>query len=273
MNHTTMLNRILKAFVCTLALGALLAPAAIAADVTDIGYLDQATLANMPVFLNANRQLAQFNAQLNAQFTAQMKAAKTDADRQRIQMDFQQRFSDKQRELIGPLFSRAQLAIANVSAAHNLSVVVDKRIIIYGGTDITAEVKKLFLSSQAINPPTATPPPAEIGFVDQNALDSLPRVKSANDAMRAFAAQQKKTFSPQILAAKGDRVKQQTIYQQYEKTVQDKQTQLLKPLVDATKSATAGVARSKNLILVVDRADVIYGGMDITSDVQSALSK
>jgi outer membrane protein len=61
--------------------------------------------------------------------------------------------------------------------------------------------------------------------------------------------------------------------QDYDKSVADKQDQLLKPLVDATKSATQDVARKKNLLLVLDRADVIYGGTDITTDVQNELGK
>jgi len=202
-----------------------------------------------------------------------MKGAATDADKQRIQLDFQQRLTDKQREVVGPLFTRAQLAIAQVSAAHNLSIVVDKRIVIYGGQDITKDVEALFLSPQAINPPVASPPPADIGFVDQTVLDSLPKVKAANDEMAQFAATQKQIFAPQLAAAGKDQVKQQQIYAQYQKTVNDKETELLKPLVDATKTATADVAKKKNLILVVDRADVLSGGTDITTDVQSELSK
>jgi outer membrane protein len=59
----------------------------------------------------------------------------------------------------------------------------------------------------------------------------------------------------------------------YNKAVQDEQNKLLKPLVDQTKNATASVARSKSLLLVVDRADVVFGGTDITQDVQNALNK
>ena len=33
----------------------------------------------------------------------------------------------------------------------------------------------------------------------------------------------------------------------------------------------ATVANQKHLILVIDRADIIYGGADITADVQNAL--
>jgi outer membrane protein len=249
------------------------APVAIAADVTDVGYIDQSELASLPAFVSANRELAEYKAQLDGQFNEQMKGAKTDADKQRIQLDFQQRLSDKQREAIGPLFTRANLAIAQIMATRNLSVVVDKRIVIFGGTDVTKDVETLFLSSQAINPPAASPAPSEIGFVDQTVLDSLPKVKAANDQMVQFQATQKTLFAPQIEAAKGDPTKQQQIYAAYQKTVTDKETELLKPLVDATKTATADVARKKNLILVVDRADILSGGMDITTDVQSELSK
>jgi outer membrane protein len=250
----------------------LTAPGAIAADLTDVGYIDQADVANMPVFLGANRQLAVYKGQLDAQFNAQIRRARNDADRQRISMQFQQAFSDKQREIVGPLFQRAQLAIAAVAATRSLTVVVDKRIVIYGGQDITKDVEALFLSSQAITPPTATPPPSEIGFVDQSVLDGLPKVKSANDTMSTFAAAQREVFSAKIAQAKSNTEKQQ-IFAQYNKMLSDKQDQLLKPLVDQTRGATGDVARKKNLILVVDRADVVYGGTDITTDVQNELGK
>lgn len=260
-----------------LALGAILlavfiAPGVIAADITDVGFVDQAQLASMPVFIGANRQLAGYKAQMDAQFNNAIKHARTDADRQRISMAFQQQFTDKQREIVGPLFQRAQLAIAAVAATRNLSVVVDKRIVIYGGQDITRDVASLFNSQQAINPPTASPPPSSIGFVDQTVLDGLPRVKTANDSMQNFAAAQREVFSAKIAQAKSNAEKQQ-IFAEYNKSLTDKQDQLLKPLVDATKSATASAARKKNLLLVVDRADVIFGGTDITADVQNELGK
>lgn len=264
--------RLVTSLVALALLAALVAPAAIAADLTDVGYVDQAALANIPVFVGANRQLVTYKAQLDAQFSAAMKKAKTDADKQRISLQFQQRYTDKQRELVGPLFQRAQLAIAAVSATRSLTVVVDKRIVIFGGQDITKDVETLFGGSQAIAPPAASPPPAEIGYVDQSVLDNLPKVKTANDAMSQFATTQRALFAPKMAQAKTDADKRQ-IYQQYDKSISDKQDQLLKPLVDQTKKATADVARKKSLLLVVDRADIIYGGTDITADVQNELTK
>ena len=248
------------------------APGAIAADITDVGFVDQAELGNLPPFVSANRALASYKSQLDAQYNAQVKRARSDSDKQRITLQFQQQYEDKQREIIGPMFQRAQLAIAAVSATRNLSVVVDKRIVIFGGQDITKDVEILFASAQAINPPAATPAPSEIGYVDQNALDTLPKVQSANNQMSQFVSVQRQLYSSKIAQAKSDDDKKQ-IMQEYDKTVADKQDQLLKPLVDATKSATQDVARKKNLLLVLDRADVIYGGTDITTDVQNELGK
>jgi outer membrane protein len=259
-------------FAGALSAATWMASGAIAADLTDVGYVDQADVANLPVFVNANRQLASYKSQLDGQFNAQVKHVKTDAERQQLALQFQQQLQDKQREIVGPLLQRAQLAIAAVSSTRNLSVVVDKRIVIYGGQDITRDVEAVFTSPQAITPPVATPPPSEIGFVDQTVLDGVPKVQTANSAMNQFETTQRQVYAARMAQARSSSEKQQ-ILQQFNKTVADKQDQLLKPLVDQTRSATSAVARKKNLVLVVDKADVISGGTDITADVQNELAK
>ena len=267
-----MKTRLAILFAGALAVATLMAPGAIAADLTDVGYVDQADVANMPVFIVANRQLANVKAQLDGQYNAQIRRARSDAEKQQITMQFQQQFSDKQREIVGPLLQRAQLAIAAVSTTRNLTIVVDKRVVIYGGQDITKDVEAVFSSPQSIPPPAASPPPSEIGFVDQTVLDGVPKVQTANTQMNQFETTQRQIFSVKMAEAKSNGDKAQ-ILQQFNKTISDKQDQLLKPLVDQTRSATADVARKKGLLLVVDKADVIYGGTDITTDVQNVLTK
>jgi outer membrane protein len=71
--------------------------------------------------------------------------------------------------------------------------------------------------------------------------------------------------------AKNNPQQQQAIFQNYQKSLSAQQDKMLKPLVDQTRNAMAKVAQQKHLILVVDRSDVIYGGTDITQDVQNAL--
>lgn len=264
--------RNLSSIAVALLLAGAVAPAAIASDLSDVGYVDQAAIASLPAFQSANAQLASFKQQLDGQYAAAMKHARTDADKQRITIQFQQKFSDKQRDVIGPIYTRTQLAIAQAATNDKLSVVVDKRIVIFGGRDVTNEVVGAIASSAALPTPSATPGPSSIGFVDQSALDAIPKVKSAADEFQKFAQDQRTAFAAKFAAAKTDADKQQ-VGKDFNKVLSDKQDTLLKPLVDQTKTATANVAKSKGLLLVIDRNDVIYGGTDITKDVQDALSK
>ncbi|MFY9719998.1 MAG: hypothetical protein WAK16_10180, partial [Candidatus Cybelea sp.] len=83
--------KIRPTLLCTVAmlLAVFLAPEVIAADLTDVGFVDQADIANLPVFVSANRQLAAYKSQLDNQYNAQVKRARSDADKQRITMQFQ----------------------------------------------------------------------------------------------------------------------------------------------------------------------------------------
>lgn len=259
----------LMAAAATLALIA--APSAIAADLTDVGYIDQAAIGSLPQFQKANQQVAQYKSQLDSQFAAAMKGAKNPSDQQRIAGEFQQKFLDKQREVLGPLFGRAQTAIAQVSSTQKLGVIVDKRIVVYGGVDITKNVIDLVNGPGAVAPPSATPPPADIGFVDQNQLDQVPKIKQANDQYMKYASDQRSAALKQMQGAKNNQQQQQQIFQSYQKSLSDQQHKMLDPLVKDTRDAISKVAGQKHLILVVDRSDVIYGGTDITQDVQNAL--
>ena len=266
------MKRVYTTLIAMLALCAILAPSAIAADLTDVGFLDQSAVASLPGFVSANQQLAAYKNQLDGQFAAAMRGAKSDADKQRISLQFQQEFSDKQNELIGPLFQRAQTAIASVASSKKLSIVVDKRIVIYGGQDITKDVLSVVRSSAAVSAPQGSPPPSAIGFVDQSALANSQDVKNASDQLQKYEQSQQPVYAARFKNAKSDVDKQQ-VMADYNKTITDEQDKLLKPLLDQTKKATASVARQKNLVLVVDRADVVFGGTDITQDVQNALNK
>ena len=253
---------VVVAFVC--------APLALAADLSDIGFLDQAAIGSLPRFVAANRELANYKATLDRQFQARMRGARSQGDQQKIIVEFQQKMAQRQRAVLSPLFLRAQTAIASVSSSRNLSVVVDRRIVIYGGQDITKSVTDLLESPGGVAPPVSTPPPSEIGFVDQSQIDSLPNFKSASDQFNKFADDQKVLAQQKLAKAKTPADRQQ-ILKDYQAAVSGKQDELLKPLVDKTKTAIADVAGKKNLILVIDRSDLIYGGTDITADVQNAL--
>jgi Skp family chaperone for outer membrane proteins len=254
-----------------LALGAsiLAAPAALAADITDIGFVDQGAIATLPSFQSANRQFTDFGQNLQKQYAARAKGA-SPQQQQQLGQEFQGKMADKQRQLFGPLFARAQVAIASIASSKNLSVIVDKRIVVFGGTDITQNVKDLLTSPGDPVPPVSTPAPSTVGYVDQTAIDAVPKVKAAQDAFIKFKNDQDKAAQDKLKNAKtaSDR---DAIFKDYKKALDDESKSAIQPVVDQTRNTIASVAKKKNLTLVIDRSNIIYGGQDITQDVTAAL--
>jgi outer membrane protein len=240
-----------------------------AADTTDIGYVDQAQLSALPQFAAAKRQLDAYGANLQKQYIARARSA-SPAEQQRLSIEFQTKIGAEQRQVMGPLFQRAQIAIASVASSKNLSVVVDKQIVIIGGQDITSNVRDLLTGAGDPVPPVNTPPPSTVGYVDQTQIDAMPSVKSVTDDFAKFKQTQDQAAAAKFRSAKtpADR---DAIMKDYQKTLLDKQNQMIKPLVDKTRDAMSSVAQKRGLILVVDRSNIIYGGTDITADVTSAL--
>ena len=251
--------RTLGALATLVLAGLAFAPETLAADVTDIGFVDQAQIASMPAFVATNKQ-----------FAAQMRGVRDPNVQARIAQEFQNKLLLRQRDLLGPLLQRAQVAIAAVASSKNLSVVVDKRIVILGGQDVTRSVIDLLNGPGDPVPPVSTPPPSNVGFVDQQQIDQIPKMKAANDQFLKFENDQQTAAQQKLRGAKSDADRQQ-ILRDMRKTITDKQKDLIGPLVDQTRDVIASVAKKRGLLLVIDRADLIYGGTDITSDVTAAL--
>jgi outer membrane protein len=244
-------------------------PAIGATDVTDIGSLDQAALAALPSFQAASRQLNGYGASLQKQYVGRARNT-SQAGQQKLAAEFQGKMAEKQRQLFGPLFAKAQVAIASVASSKNLTVVVDKRIVVFGGQDITGKVRDLLSSVGDPVPPVSTPPPSKVGYVDQAAVDQTAKVKAATDEFVKFKQEQDKVAGDKLKGAKTD-AERDAILKDYRKTLDDRQNKTLKPVVDATRSAISDVAKAKGLILVVDKGNIVFGGTDITKDVTDKL--
>lgn len=245
-------------------------PSVLAADNLDIGYVDEAQLASMARFVDANKQLAAYKTGLDKQFTQEVRQARNADEQTRIAQEFQDKFAARQRDLLGPLFARAQVAVASVASSKNLSVVLDKRIVIFGGQDITKDVIALFAGVGDPVPPVSTPPPSRVGWVDQTQIDAIPKIKAVEDAFAKFQADQQRAAQDKLKGAKtdADRTKIMTDYQN---AIAAEQKSKLQPVIDQTRSVIADVAKKRNLILVVDRGNIVYGGTDVTADVTAAL--
>lgn len=265
------MNKLCASIAFLLALGVLFGvPSVLAADVTDIGYVDQEALASVPRFAAANRQVAAYKADLDRQFARAVRSARSPEDQARIAQDFQNRFAERQRQILGPLFGRAQVAVASVAASKGLSVVLDKRIVVFGGQDITKNVVDLVTGVADPVPPVNTPPPSRVGWIDQAQINAIPSVKSAEEAFAKFQSDQQRQAQEKMRGAKTD-ADRSKIMTDYQSAVAAEQKKDLQPIVDRTKSVVSDVAHKRNLILVVDRGNIIYGGTDVTADVTAAL--
>ena len=258
--HIRFVSAIAFAIVAAIAL----APQALATDVLDIGFVDQAAIGGLPQFVAAQQQFSQFRAQTARDFQAAIKG-KSQSDQQRIYGDFNQRLAAKQHELFDPLLGRAQTAIALVAAQKSLSIVVDKQIVIFGGQDITKDVLTTIGQQGVIVPPVQTPPPSSIGYVDQTQIDALPKAKAAADAFQAARQRLSQDLNKQL--AGKSQAEQVTIVQQFNNQLKDEQKKDIQPLNDEIQKAISDVAKKKKLLHVVDQADRVYGGTDVTSDV------
>lgn len=262
--HIRFVSAIAFAIVAALAL----APQALAVDIVDVGFVDQAAIGSLPQFAAAQQQFQQFRDQTARDFQAAIKG-KGQADQQRIYGEFNQKLAAKQHELFDPLLNRAQTAIALVAAQKSLGVVVDKQIVIFGGQDITKDVLSTIGQSGVIVPPVNTPPPSEIGYVDQTQIDALPKAKAAADAFQATRQRLGQELNKQL--AGKSQADQVAIVQTFNNQLKDEQKKDIQPINDQIQKAVSQVARQKKLLLVVDQSDRVYGGTDVTADVLASL--
>lgn len=241
-----------------------------ATDLTGIGYVDQAQINAMPEFRDAQSQLAAYKQQLDTDYATQARALTSDDAQHALADKFAQRFASRQHQLVDPLIARAQSSIAAIAANLNLSVVVDRRIIIVGGLDITSDVVAQFHAQSAPKAASASAPPSVIGYVDQQSIDALPKVKAANDSYLAFQQKQRGELQKALAAAKND-TERTAALTQAQATDARQQQSLIDPIVEKTRVAMARIAEQRHLALVVDKAAILYGGADVTSDVQKNL--
>ena len=65
----------------------------------------------------------------------------------------------------------------------------------------------------------------------------------------------------------------QKLTQEYQKKLQDKQKEVLEPVKKEVDDAIVAVGKTKGLTVVVNQGAVVYGGVDVTTDVQAQLKK
>lgn len=128
--------------IAALAYTQMATPASAAAE-SNIGVVDTSKLLtdDSPLVANAEKEFSDYQAQLKTQFE-QETANMDDQAKQQKSLEYKQKMEAKQQELQKGLQDKIAEAAKSVGDAKGLTVVLDKRAVLYGGVDVTEQVTK-----------------------------------------------------------------------------------------------------------------------------------
>lgn len=149
---------------------------------------------------------------------------------------------------------------AGVASSSRFSVVVDKRVVLSGVPDVTAEVEAWIRSGKTVRS-RGRLVQSRIGVIDERKLRSIREIRQARSRYEALYSSLKLQLER---APTGER---ETLKNHYNVTLGAFQEKEMQPLLASLERTVKGVAVQKGLTLVLSRDDVLYGGIDITSDV------
>lgn len=113
---------------------------------------------------------------------------------------------------------------------------------------------------------------ASVGVVDRDQVMSQhPDTQNVDAQMRAAITEVQKDFEEK--SAGMSEQERQDYYRQCQLRLQQKQQELIEPLIKSIDDAVKKTADAKGLSVVVEKSIVVYGGQDITHDVISRLGK
>lgn len=111
-----------------------------------------------------------------------------------------------------------------------------------------------------------------IGKVNYNQVISVvPGIEEAQTKMQQEVDADKKEFDEK--SKNMSDADKQKLNQEYRKKLEAKQKELMDPLKKKVDDAIVQVGKTKGLSVIVNQGAVVYGGVDVTADVQAELKK
>ena len=133
-------------------------------------------------------------------------------------------------------------------------------------------VVALAMSQSNFNVASASGPSSKIGVVNyQMLLSQHPDLAAAEETMKKETEAAKSEFEEKSKSM-SDQEKGE-YYQQVQQRLSAKQKELLEPIFSKVEADIKSVADARGLSVVLDQNNVMYGGVNITSDVARKFSK
>ncbi len=239
--------------------------------------MDGSAVRNLDAFKKAQEELVAFQKELEKTMEPKLKAAADKDAQSALLKSYKIELKQKAEELMNPLQTRAEAAVATIARKKNALIVLDHRIVLYGVEDITEEVKQLFeQEGEIVLPEEDEVKESPVGYFAPEVIRSLSVFKEAQ--VRVAKKQQELVTALQKRAKenKPNPAEASAMRQELEIKLGAYREQELAPLLANIKKAVDEVASSSEVSLVVDKEYVMYGGLNLTDKVAEkfiALSK
>ncbi len=128
------------------------------------------------------------------------------------------------------------------------------------------------LAYMQMQPPSMAAPSTTIGVLDMSKVitSENPDVVKAQEEMTKYAQELQTKFDAE--AANLDDQGKQKLFAELQQQMRDKESELQKAMEKKVDDATKSVADAKGLTMVLNKAAVLYGGVDITEAVTKKLN-
>ncbi|MFA5504786.1 MAG: OmpH family outer membrane protein [Vulcanimicrobiota bacterium] len=250
------------------------------APVKKVASIDESVIYQMDMFVKANEDLNKWAEETSKKKQEEVKD-KSDEEKAKAFQEYQAELDIKTNETLNPLKEKARAAVANAAKNKDVTVVLDKKIVVYGVPDITDEVKALLESGGELTYPEENAEElkvAPIGYFDQNIVSSLKVFKEAEMELfqerNAMLQKMREELQKAEQAGKQPSPAEiQAMQKAIEARLESLQQQKLTPLLKAVNDSVEEVAEQEGLSLVLDTQHVMYGGRNLTEMVVDTFLK
>jgi len=247
-----------------------------------VGSVDQSAIINLPPFQEAEKKFEEERKKLAKEYS-EMAQGLNDKQKSAIQTQFQDELRKIQASIITPLQDKQKRAIEKVAKEKNLSVVLDATVVVCGVMDVTDDVKKIFDPNSKKENKSTTPVATSnaetsgkdvkqvVGYISQEKLMNTNKMRDAQDELYKIFSDMQKNLEKEAKAIYGDSAPPASFLTNYQKKLDDRKKDILKPVEDEINKVSGEVAKEKGLSIILDDINVLYGGVDITDDVVTKL--
>lgn len=239
-----------------------------------VGAVDQEVLMGLDEFKKAQKDIEKLSDDFRKE--AEKKLPKNPKDwgpkDQQWLTEKRTEMQKKQNAIMEPLQQRQEAAVLKVSRDHKLTVMLDKRIVVYGVADYTDEVKKLFQGKEEIKVgdevDTSKSP---IGYFDQDVVRSLKVFGLVGTQVQRKQIELMKKLEE--ARGKVSAAELQVLQSNASAELEAYQEQLMTELLSKVNDSVKEVAEGQGLALVLDKQHVLQGGRNMTSEVVDTFLK